>query len=73
MNKKTRSIIERIAKERGVSSQHVETEMRKAIRAAMTSTDPRAQALWQQLAPDGKEPDIGDFIVFLAKSVNDQI
>lgn len=61
---KTNVIIRQIAKERGISPQKEEEEMRYAIREAMTTKDPQAQALWKQLAPDGKEPSIDQFLEF---------
>lgn len=60
----TKEIIRQIAETNGTTPEQVATEMRKAIRTAMVSTDPHAQELWRQIAPDGKEPSIGRFIKF---------
>lgn len=65
-------IIRRIAKEKGISPQKVEAEIRFAIREAMTTKDPQAQALWKQLAPDGKEPSIDRFLEFCVDRLNKQ-
>lgn len=54
MTEKTKRIIQTIAAQQGVTPEYVEEEMMKAIRAAMASPDPHAQALWKQICPDGK-------------------
>lgn len=69
MTEKTRKIIQSIAEKEGVSTAYVENEMRKAIRQAMTTTDPKAQALWRQIAPDGNEPDMDTFLEFVANKI----
>ena len=51
-----KNVIKEVAKAHKMSEQEVIDEMRVAIRAAMKSTDPTAQAFWKQIAPDGKEP-----------------
>ena len=63
----TKEIIEQIAREKHTTPEVVEEEMRSAIRAAMASSDPRAQALWKQIAPDGKEPPFEIFLNFIIK------
>lgn len=68
MTEKTRRIVQSIAAQNGVSAEFVEKEMRKAIRLAMASDDPKAQALWKQLAPDGKEPDLDEFLEFVLRN-----
>ena len=45
-----KNIIKEVAKAHGISEQEVRNEMRVAIRAAMKSTDPTAQAFWKQIA-----------------------
>ena len=50
----TKEIIRQIAKQHGVTPEQVEADMKEAIRAGMASTDPHAQELWKQIAPDGK-------------------
>ncbi len=67
---KTSEIIRQIAKERGISPKQAEEEMRCAIREAMATKDPQAQALWKQLAPDGKEPSIDRFLEFCVDRIN---
>ena len=64
MTSKTKKIIKQIAMQNGVTPEFVEEEMRKAMRAGMASTDPHAQELWKQIAPDGKEPDLDTFLKF---------
>lgn len=66
----TKEIIEQIARENHTTPEVVEKEMRSAIRAAMASNDPHAQALWKQIAPDGKEPSIETFLRFCVNRIN---
>ena len=70
MTESTKRIIEIIAAENGISPEEVEHEMMKAIRAGMASPDPHAQALWKQICPDGKEPDLDTFLTFMANRVD---
>lgn len=65
MNQRLKKIIHQIAKENGTTPQEVKQEMHIAIRAAMQSSDPQAQALWKEIAPDGKEPSIEEFFAIL--------
>jgi len=67
---KTRGIIQTIAAKDGVSPEYVEQEMMNAIRMAMATTDPHAQALWKQMCPDGKEPDLDTFLSFVSDRVD---
>lgn len=69
---KANKIIEKIAKERNLTPKEVEDEMRRAIREAMATKDPQAQALWKQLAPDGNEPSIDRFLEFCANKINER-
>ena len=70
MTEKTKRIIEIIAAENGISPEDVEHEMMEAIRAGMASPDPHAQALWKQICPDGKEPDLDTFLSLVANRVD---
>ena len=70
MTDKTRGIIQTIAAKDGVSPEYVEQEMMNAIRMAMATTDPHAQALWKQMCPDGKEPDLDTFLSFVSDRVD---
>ena len=70
MTEKTKKILQTIAAEQGISSEEVEHEMMEAIRAGMASPDPHAQALWKQICPDGKEPDLDTFLSFVANRVD---
>lgn len=60
----TKEIIEQIAREHHTTPEVVEKEMQSAICAGMACSDPRAQALWKQIAPDGKVPSIEIFLKF---------
>ena len=68
----TKEIIEQIAHNHRTTPEEVEAEMHNAIRAAMAADDPKAQALWKQLAPEGKEPSIEQFIQFCAERMKGQ-
>ena len=70
MTEKTRKILETIAAQNGTTPENVEHEMIEAIRAGMASPDPHAQALWKQICPDGKEPDLDTFLTFMASRVD---
>lgn len=73
MTSKTKKIIKQIAMQNGVTPEYVEEEMRKAMRAGMASTDPHAQELWKQIAPDGKEPSIDRFLEFVSSRVKSEM
>ena len=64
-------IIRQIAKEYEVTPQEVEANMKEAIRAAMVSPDPKVRAFWSELAPDGKEPSIEEFLTAIVDKVKD--
>lgn len=70
MTEKTKKILQQIAKKNGVTPEQVEADMKIAMRAGMASTDPQAQALWKQMCPDGKEPDLDTFLSFMANRVD---
>ena len=70
MTEKTKRIIKNIADQNGITAKEAEREMMEAIRTAMASPDPRAQALWKQICPDGKEPDLDTFLTLVANHVN---
>lgn len=61
----TKQIIRRIARDNNVTPKQVEKDIKEAIRAGMASDDPQAQAIWRQIAPDGKEPSIKTFFEVL--------
>ena len=66
-----KDIIRKIAKENGVTELEVRNEMQIAIRAAMQSTEPTAQAFWKQIAPDGKEPPVEKVIASISLMVQE--
>lgn len=66
----TKQIIRRIARDNNVTPKQVEEDIKEAIRAAMASDDPQAQAIWRQIAPDGKEPSIDTFLKFCANRIH---
>ena len=69
MTEKTKRSIKIIAEQNGVTPEKVEYEMMRAIRAGMATTDPHAQALWREMCPDGKEPDLDTFLAFVQKKM----
>lgn len=70
MTEKTKRMLQTIAMQQGITPEEVEHEMMEAIRAGMASPDPHAQALWKQICPDGKEPDLDTFLEFAANRVS---
>lgn len=69
MTEKTKKILEIIAAQNDTTPENVEHEMMEAIRAGMASSDPHAQALWKQITPDGKEPDLDKFLSFMSERI----
>ena len=64
-----KNIIKEVAKAYGTTEQEVKNEMRIAIKAAMHSKEPSAQAFWKQIAPDRKEPPVEKVIASIALMV----
>jgi len=60
------------AGDRDMRSEEMENEIKKAIREAMATTDPRAQALWKRIAPDGKEPSVEEFLDFCVNRLKEK-
>lgn len=67
---KMNAIIQRIAKQHGVTPTEVEKQMQFAIQEAMKSTDPVAQAHWKKISPDGNAPTIEDFLIYITKQLH---
>lgn len=61
--------LEKMAKENGMTVAEVEREMTRAIRAAMNSPDPRIRERWKEIAPNGREPSVEEFLNYCAKSI----
>lgn len=51
-----KNIFKEVARKENVSEEEVKSEISKVIRLAMQSDKPQARALWNKIAPDGKEP-----------------
>ena len=66
-------IIRQIAKEHGVTPAEVRKDMEEAMRASMASSDPVAMAHWRNISPDGKEPQLEDFIAYIAKTATQTV
>ncbi len=66
----TRRIIKGISKKSGVPKRQVIADIKAAIRVGMASTDPETQAFWKQIAPDGKEPTIDEFLNYFANNIH---
>lgn len=64
-----KNIIKEVAKANRTTEQEVKNEMRIAIKAAMQSKEPSAQAFWKQIALDGKESPIEKVIASIALMV----
>lgn len=61
--------LEKMAKENGMTVAEVEREMTRAIRAAMNSPDLRIRERWKEIAPNGREPSVEEFLNYCAKSI----
>ncbi|MBR4291569.1 MAG: hypothetical protein IKT52_13170 [Oscillospiraceae bacterium] len=70
MTEKTRRIIQMIAAKEGTTPKEVEKKMRESIKDAMASSNPQAQAMWKQICPDGKEPDLDTFLNFMVHQIS---
>lgn len=66
------NVIKRVAKAHGVSAKEVREEMLVAIRAGRENPDPKVQAMWNRLFPDGKEPTPEEFILKVATLAKSQ-
>ncbi len=65
MNEK--EVLKRIARENHITPAEAEREMQRAIHAAMVSPDPRAREMWKEIAPEGKEPTVEEFLRYCSK------
>lgn len=64
------NIYKAVARKYKTTPDEVETEMKKAIEAGMANPDPKIQAKWRELFPDGKTPTPEAFIAVVAKEVS---
>lgn len=65
-----KDIFKKVAELENVSEEEVKSEISEAIRLAMKSDNQNAKALWNEIAPDGKEPspeEVIEKIAFLIK------
>lgn len=68
----TKEIFKHVARNNNTTPEKVEEEIRYAIREAMKSKDPKAQMLWKQISPDGKEPTIERFLDFCVNMIDER-
>ena len=68
-----KSVIKRIAEENSVSVEVVKAEMQEAIAEAMVvcSKSKEAESLWRELAPDGRQPSIEEFVLFCVRRLSE--
>ena len=50
------AVIEKVAKNNGITSEEVESEIALAIKIAMKNPDSDVQLIWKKLSPDGRPP-----------------
>lgn len=55
-----------------MSPEELENDIKEAIREAMATKDPKAQALWKEISPDGKEPTVEEFLDFCVSKVKER-
>lgn len=63
------NVIKEVAKQYGTTPDEVRQEMIAVIRAGRKNPDPKVQAMWKKLFPDGKEPTPEQFIRVLSDAV----
>ncbi len=50
------TVIEKVAKNNGITSEEIESEIAFAIKAAMKNPDRNVRSIWKKLSPDGRLP-----------------
>ena len=60
------NIIRQIAMQNGDTPAEVKKDMQEAIREAMASPDPKVQAEWKKISPNGTEPSIEELLTYLS-------
>ena len=63
------NVIKEVAKQYGTTPEEVRQEMIAVIRTGRKNLDPKVQAMWKKLFPDGKEPTPEQFIRVLSDAV----
>jgi len=61
--------IERVALNNGVSVAEVRREIEAAMNFSRRSSEPQAQAFWDEYIKNGTEPTPEEFIIYMAKKV----
>ena len=69
LTKAERAITE-IAKENGVTEEHVREAMTEAIEAARSDPSPSVQAQWRDFEFAGPEPTPEEFIAWMTRKIN---
>lgn len=64
-----KDVFKEIAKSENISEEEVKSEISEAIRLAMKSDNQNAKALWNKIAPDGKEPSPEEVIEKIASII----
>ena len=65
--KKYSEIIKEIARREGVSVEHINEEIERAITVGFMNPDPEVRKYWAKIAPDGKIPSPEKAIEILTK------
>ena len=68
----TKRIIKKIEKENQVTAKQVRNDIRQAIQMAMLSPSSQSRAIWDKLAPDGKEPSVDEVIKFCVRQIKER-
>ena len=69
MKRKYSKIIKTIARQNGVSPEHVYYEMSEAIKAGYNNPDPAVREYWRKIAPDGNIPAPEKVIEILGRKI----
>lgn len=66
---KAKKILKKLAKQKGISEMDIQQEIEIAIREAMKSPDPQAQAFWKSIPHKGEQPTPEEVITYIVNKV----
>lgn len=68
---KAKRALKKLAKQKGISEKEVRREIEIAIKEAMKSPEPQAQAFWKSIPHKGEQPTPEEVIVYIADMVKE--
>lgn len=70
MNKKRiKKVLQKVAKQEGISVEELRSEIAKSIKHGMKNQDPQVQTLWKELSLSGSTPVTEDIIIALCQKL----